>query len=280
MATGTLARSLSLYMRGLLAREADGTTLAGAADGVARAARAGGGGAGSKRRRASFDGSLEVAVSAIAVKHRRLSQNLSARGALGQEAFAFREQYVTEHGHKRGVWLAFQEVLAQSGADVVPSVDHIRHACRLEEKRQAGAERVKLPKGRRRARGGGRIRAAPELGEELWHWFVDRINTVQARINSKLLLAQAEAIKSDLMELHHLKVDQGRADAAMPPHLPSLNRMWLQRWREKYGISHRTVNLRYKISTAKRESRLHICWSNALRLRVLHRALFLSLIHI
>ena len=39
-------------------------------------------------------------------------------------------------------------------------------------------------------------------------------------------------------------------------------------------MSWRTVNLRYKVSAAKRDARLRIYWCNTLRVRVLHRALF------
>lgn len=94
------------------------------------------------------------------------------------------------------------------------------------------------------------------------------------RISGTMVLAQAEALKRDLLELHHLRVERGEADPTMPPQLPKLNAVWLLRWRRKYGVSSRAVNLRYKVSAAKRDSRIRILWCNVSRLRALHEALF------
>jgi hypothetical protein len=112
------------------------------------------------------------------------------------------------------------------------------------------------------------------LEEELWQWFVDQICGMESRQNSASLLAAAEALKADLLEFHHHMVDAGRADPCQLPRFPALDARWLSRWRKKYGVSFRTVNLRYKISSAKRDARLRICWCNVIRLRVLHQCLF------
>ena len=284
MTTPSLASALSVYMRGAtpttravaLVREQSNPPLETAARAAGRA-RGGGRGTKSGRRGASCGRALEVGELRPVPKRRRLSYDVGAREALGQQAFAFRQEFVAEHGHARGVWLAFQERLLEEGGDSsggVPAVEAVRQAFRVEARRDPADKGVGQAKGARRRRGGGRIGASAELGEELWHWFVDRINTVQARITSSLLLAQAEAIRRDLIELHYLKVEQGRADSATPPRLPQLDKVWVRRWRASFGISFRTVNLRYKVSAAKRDSRLRINWCNTLRLRVLHRALF------
>jgi len=208
-----------------------------------------------------------------APKRRRLSYEAGARAALAQEAEAFRRDYVSEHGTARGVWVAFQETLAAEGVDALPTKQAIRQAYRAELQRDKSVQPAPFRKSARRAVGGGRRAKAPDLGEELWHWFVDELHQIQARTSSATVMAQAEALRADLLELHHHKVQLGRADPCQPPALPKLSPTWLHRWREKYGISFRQVNLRYKISAAKRDLRLRVCWCNALRLRVLHRSL-------
>ena len=47
----------------------------------------------------------------------------------------------------------------------------------------------------------------------------------------------------------------------------------LWRWCQAYGVTYRTVNLRYKISHSKRILRLRVFWSNVLRVRLLHECL-------
>ena len=63
---------------------------------------------------------------------RRLSYDAASRGALGQEAAAIRSEYLRDHGHVRGVRVAFQELLTGerwgSGAGAVPTVAAIRQA--------------------------------------------------------------------------------------------------------------------------------------------------------
>ena len=48
----------------------------------------------------------------------------------------------------------------------------------------------------------------------------------------------------------------------------------MQRWRRAYGVTYRTVNLRYKLSRSKRMLRLRVFWSNILRVRLLHECLY------
>ena len=204
---------------------------------------------------------------------RRLSYDAGRRAALGQEAAAFHSEYLLEHGHVHGVWVAFQDSLTGEGWGPVPTLGAIRQAYRLEAKRKSAEQPVRLPRRARRGPGGGR-KGVRNLGDEVWHWFVDEISTVLGRINSKMLLAQAEQCWADLLELHNLKVRRGTADANARPKLTKLDRVWVQRWRKKYGVTWRTVNLRYKVSAAKRKSRLRILWANTIRLRVCHKALF------
>ena len=50
-----------------------------------------------------------------------------------------------------------------------------------------------------------------------------------------------------------------RADvggSARADRLPVVNESYIRRWRKAYGVTWRTVNLRYKISAEKRKDRL------------------------
>ena len=128
---------------------------------------------------------------------------------------------------------------------------------------------------RRRKHGGGGpgTMKSPELGEELFAWFVDSISNVKGRLPSGLLLSVARGIAQDLVQLHAEQKELGQ----LPPHadlcLPVLNSTWLKRWRRLHGISWRTVNLRFKSSRDIVKKRLRIFWSNVLRVRFLHRLL-------
>jgi len=48
----------------------------------------------------------------------------------------------------------------------------------------------------------------------------------------------------------------------------------VKRFRSLYGVTYRTVNLRYKISHAKRKHRLKVFWCNSTRARTLHKLCF------
>ena len=127
---------------------------------------------------------------------------------------------------------------------------------------------------RQRKRGGGRARHCPVLGEEVWSWFVDRLSTRKARVSTQTIIDQATIVCGDLWEEWLLRRAQGQADFSNPPTLPSISPVWVQRWRRAYGVTYRTVNLRYKLSRSKRMLRLRVFWSNILRVRLLHECLY------
>ena len=122
MATLSLAGALSAYMRGRATTGRAAAHVCGPPplpapplEDTARAAvgaRPEGRGARGGRRGASCGRPLEVGEAAPVPKRRRLSYDAAARDALGQQALAFRQEFEAEHGHTRGVWLAFQELLA------------------------------------------------------------------------------------------------------------------------------------------------------------------------
>ena len=63
--------------------------------------------------------------------------------------------------------------------------------------------------------------------------------------------------------------ENGLASPDKPPLLPRINRGFVYRWRLRYGVSYRTVNLRYKIPRKTFLSRLQVFWSNCIIIRKL-----------
>ena len=128
---------------------------------------------------------------------------------------------------------------------------------------------------RKRLYGGGGPGAMKcmALVEELFSWFVDTIETVKGRLPSCLILRVAQSMANDLMTWHRLQ----KEDGLIPPHatldLPALTHSWLARWRNCYGLSWRTCNLRYKCPRATLVRRLKVFWSNVLRVRWLRAKL-------
>jgi len=103
---------------------------------------------------------------------------------------------------------------------------------------------------------------------------VERLRSCPGRIGTQLLIDAATIISSDVYEDWRRRQAQGHGDSLRPPDLPQITSCWVQRWRRAYGVTFRTVNLRYKISNSKRMLRLRVFWSNVLRLRLLHECLY------
>ena len=122
---------------------------------------------------------------------------------------------------------------------------------------------------RHQGAGGPGQMKCPELGEELFAWFVDSIKNVRGRMPSFVLLDVARTLSQDLRQWHEERKEKGQ----LPPHakldLPKLDYPWLLRWRRRYHITWRTVNLRFKCSRAVLRSRLFTFWCNVLRIRYL-----------
>ena len=82
-------------------------------------------------------------------------------------------------------------------------------------------------------------------------------------------LSALEEYKDALLEQWRAQCDSGRADPTKPPKLPALNECWVFRWRYRYNVSYRTVNLRYKIPRSTFMSRLRVFWTNCIIIRTL-----------
>ena len=134
---------------------------------------------------------------------------------------------------------------------------------------QKEGSKNKVASGRRRRRG-GRRHLCPELRDELFAFFVDTIENVKGRLDSVILMVQAEIIIRDILQFFNDLVAEGKADPADRPRVPKITFAWIHRWRLQYGITYRTVSLRVKCSWAKLYQRITLFWVNVLRLRWLH----------
>ena len=103
---------------------------------------------------------------------------------------------------------------------------------------------------------------------------MDRLYLCPGRIGTVRLMDQASIFVTDIYEDWLLRVSRGQADGESCPDLPYICEGWVQRWRQAYGVTYRTVNLRYKLSRSKRDARLKVFWSNVLRVRLLHECLY------
>ena len=108
----------------------------------------------------------------------------------------------------------------------------------------------------------------PLLGEELFQWFVDVIHTVRGRISSVAIEQAAKVIREDIRVAQEEIASEGPLAL-----LPTINRMWVWRWRKEYGVAPRTVNLVYKLSRPKLLHRLKTPWCNTIRIGTLWRCL-------
>ena len=104
---------------------------------------------------------------------------------------------------------------------------------------QAGAGAIQ--RGRvRRAAACPRPRKMPCLWFELLQWFVDEVESLRTRSDSALLIKQARVIRDRLLE-------QGYEAAS----LPKINKDFLYRWRNEYGITIRKTTVRFKVHGAR-----------------------------
>ena len=126
---------------------------------------------------------------------------------------------------------------------------------------------------RRRRKPFARERLCPELDDEVWAWFVDRLQHNKTRIYqgeiTRIASSYCDALRKDWVR----ECDDGRADPTKPPALPKIDKNWVERWRRRFNVTVRTVNLRYKIPRVTFLSRLQVFWSNCIITRTLHQLL-------
>ena len=104
----------------------------------------------------------------------------------------------------------------------------------------------------------GRTPLCLEHGEQLWHWLVDRIAKVPGIINTGILLTQSTIYLQDTEDALRIQTEAAARSADDAPILPNTNEQWVKRWRSAFGVTFRTVNRRYKISSSRRRFRLKV----------------------
>ena len=122
-------------------------------------------------------------------------------------------------------------------------------------------------------------RCAAEIEEALWCWFVDRLRTNKTRVCTLEIIHVANQYSNAIINDWRKDCESGLESIDKPPRLPTINRNFIARWRKRYGVSYRSVNLRYqiprktylryKIPRKTFLSRLQVFWSNCIILRKL-----------
>ena len=112
----------------------------------------------------------------------------------------------------------------------------------------------------------------PELGYELFQWWVDLTQVLQARVPTCLIMAEARLMIQDAVKHAREATEQGR----VPPEfdIPTINQMWICRWRYDNSLVPRQITCTYKVSYLKKKRRLGVLWRNTTRLLVFHELLF------
>ena len=238
----------------------------------------------------SHDHKRKVSFAQLPPK-KRSSYNLTQQQTRGKEALDFRDMYMAKTGKSWGWLQAFvrecHEGDSMNAAEKRQMFNEIRCAvrsCKSDVEKSATQNGIRgmrrkcwissvAPAALKRMRGAGRPPLGEAVAEELWTWFVDRLANVSARISSALLQQQAHLIKADAMECWRKQVECGETCPQQEPKFPKIDHGFVFRWRRAYGVSWRTVNLRYKVSHAKRKHRIRVFWCNCLRIRMLHEIL-------
>ena len=130
------------------------------------------------------------------------------------------------------------------------------------------APNVRTWKSRKRIRGAqGRKLHSAEFQHELFHWFLGIRKSVKGRLWTMHVKSAAHVIMKRIIKFYK--------DKSLPiPPMPKINKVWLMRFRRRFGISFRRPNKRYKVSRRKIMSGLKITWLNVWRARYLFRCLY------
>ena len=181
---------------------------------------------------------------AAKIARRRQNYNVRDSALLRAELLTYRDQYLSRHGSKRGwreAWIDEQvgEPANASAKQLLllrmrNALRKKRHApeyvCRRGLRAKCWISRV-ASAALKRSRGAGRGATCDAIGDELWCWFVDRINNVKGRVGSALLLKQAALLKAEAEESWRQRCDAGDANPMCKPKLPKLNASYVVRWR-------------------------------------------------
>ena len=127
---------------------------------------------------------------------------------------------------------------------------------------------------RKRRHGGGNARRCPELGFELWTWFVDTIRNLKCRVSTRTLESQARLLLADAKGACDDLVREGTVTADQVPRWPTISQSWVSDWRRRYRVSYKMTTIVYKVARAVLAHRLGVFWRNCMRLQYFHSKMF------
>ena len=139
---------------------------------------------------------------------------------------------------------------------------------------QSAGQRSRVCADNRKRAAYPRQRLCEELDNEVWNWFVDRLATNKTRIWTSQIILVAQNYADSVKDEWRQRCDKGQANPRRPPKFPKIDDNWVRRWRYRFNVTYRTVNLRYKIPRKTFLSRLRIFWSNCIIVRKLFEMMF------
>ena len=98
---------------------------------------------------------------------------------------------------------------------------------------------------------GGRSLKCPEIGYELFQWFVDTIRLVKARVGSDVLMAKAKQVLHDAEVSVQELLAVGRITEDQVPSWPTIGKQWVTDWRKRWRVSYRAKTIVCKVPRAR-----------------------------
>ena len=101
------------------------------------------------------------------------------------------------------------------------------------------------------------------LGFALLQYFVDVIHRLQCRTDSLMLMTKARELRA-LLENDK---SGSWSTNALPKLIGNAGAKWFQRWRRRYGLSHKVTGMKLKVAWRKIKARVFVLLTNIFRLR-------------
>ena len=106
---------------------------------------------------------------------------------------------------------------------------------------------------------------APGLNFMLLQFFVDEVQRLSCRADSRLMMDKARELRADL-------VHAGTDEKDLPRLVGNAGAAWFRRWRRQYGITKKVTGLKLKVSWRKIRHRVAVHLKNLFRLRAFWQA--------
>ena len=105
---------------------------------------------------------------------------------------------------------------------------------------------------------------------------MDRLHNNPSRVSTEVLSIQANYLHELALENMRKQHELGQLsyEALKQAEAWKFDEETVYRWRKKFGVTERTVNLRVKLSRKKRNRRVRAYWCNVIRMQALHKKLY------